>query len=200
MFVTDCRSGVKDSNNLVYGRTLPGFLSASWGSRSKNTNRCDWALRRRRGYVRVEIEHIPRQTFHRDPIRRLDPSAAGDTPAETIAHYEEPHLSSFAAVTRHRFGEGYGWYLGTIVAEEEFYDGIVGRILADAGIEPIVSPPPGVEAVLRSNDNRDLLFLINHTDEAKTVEVPKGKQELLTATQTPATLELKAFGVAVIEM
>jgi beta-galactosidase len=63
---------------------------------------------------------------------------------------------------------------------------------------PLVTPPPGVEASLRQGSGGDLLFLINHTEEQKTVPVPAGKTELLSGSRTKSELELARFGVAVI--
>ena len=90
-----------------------------------------------------------------------------------------PICANTAAVTRNHHGKGVGWYVGTIVAEEEFYDALISRLLADANIRPIVHPPRGVEVTTRGSDDHQLLFLVNHTDEEQNVEVPSGRRELL---------------------
>jgi beta-galactosidase len=120
--------------------------------------------------------------------------------AETLATYDEPHLKDFAAATRHEYEDGVGWYVGTIVQEDAFYDALMAKVLDDAEIESVIDPPDGVEACLRSGDGRKLLFLVNYTEEERTVDVPEGKLELLTDERTDAELKLDAFGVAVIEL
>ena len=108
-------------------------------------------------------------------------------------------MKPYAAVTRNKFGDGLGWYVGTIIDKPEFYDKLVAQLLDDADVRPLVKPPQGVEISVRSNVNRRLVFVINHTDEAATVNVPSGQQELLSKTMTGETLTLDGFGVAVIE-
>ena len=100
---------------------------------------------------------------------------------KTIAGYAEQwHMKPFAAVTRNTYGKGKGWYVGMVAQEDGFYDSLIHRLLDDAGIKPVVNPPLGVEASIRQGQGRRLLFLINHTDEPKTVAVPQGKAELLS--------------------
>ncbi|MEX0611887.1 MAG: Beta-galactosidase C-terminal domain [Pirellulales bacterium] len=103
-------------------------------------------------------------------------------------------------MTRNEFGDGIGWYVGTIVEETEFYDKLIASVLNDAEIRPIVQPPPGVEAATRASAERTLLFLINHTPEQQTPSVPLGNRELLTGRQTGETVKLEPFGVAVVEL
>jgi beta-galactosidase len=61
-------------------------------------------------------------------------------------------------------------------------------------------PPSGVEVSLRQSSNKRLLFVLNHTDEPRTVKVPKDKIELLTGQKTGESLTLDRFAVAVLEL
>jgi len=103
-------------------------------------------------------------------------------------------------VTRHAYGKGRGWYVGTVAKEEGFYDQLARALLTDAGIKPVVEPPGGVEAGVREGGGKKLLFLVNHTTTPKTVHVPAGKRELLSGQTTTGTLDLGILGVAVLEM
>ena len=94
---------------------------------------------------------------------------------------------------------GIAWYVGTIGKEAAFYDALIARVLADARVTAPLTPPPGVEAVVRSGQDRELLFLINHTADGQTVPVPTGRKELLSGTTTAATLTLDRHGVAVVQ-
>ena len=117
-----------------------------------------------------------------------------------MARYDQPHLKQFAAATRNQYGKGIGWYVGTIAGETTFYDKLVASLLKDAGIEPLIAPPSGVEVGTRASAKRELLFLINHTDTEKSLNVPKGNRELLADKLTGESLKLEPFGVAVIEL
>jgi beta-galactosidase len=120
--------------------------------------------------------------------------------AEAVAVYSGWPVQEYAAVTRHRHGKGLGWYVGTIVKEEGFYDSLARALAEDAGIAPVVAPPAGVEVVTREGSGRKLLFVLNHTAEPKTVPVPAGKRELLSGRVGSGTLELGPLGVAVLEL
>ncbi len=121
--------------------------------------------------------------------------------AKIVAGYPDQwHMKPFAAVTRNAYGKGNAWYVGMVAKEDGFYDDLIRRLLEDAGIKPVIHPPLGVEASIRQGQGRKLLFLINHTDEPKTVAVPQGRPELLSGTKTGESLTIDRFGVAVLEL
>lgn len=196
VLLVDCRTGIKDEHNLVYARTLPGLLSEVLGIRIDEYES-----------LRLGITDEQETTYGLQANELADRVFTATkyadwivpTSAQSIGKYDQPHLRKYAAVTRHSHGKGVGWYVGTIVAEEEFYDALMVRLLDDANIKPIVHPPRGVEIATRSGDNHQLLFLVNHTDEKQSVEVLSGRRELLTGTKTSDSLVLEGFGVAVIE-
>jgi beta-galactosidase len=64
----------------------------------------------------------------------------------------------------------------------------------------VVDPPEGVEVSVRQGEGRSLLFVINHTEGTQTVSVPAGKGRLLEGGTTGETLDLEAYGVAVIRL
>ena len=86
------------------------------------------------------------------------------------------------------------------VKEEAFYDALVANVLAGAHLAPVVKPPEGVEVSIREGAGKQLLFVINHTEQRQTVPVPAGKTELITGITTSDTLELDIYGVAVIKL
>jgi beta-galactosidase len=197
VLLADCRTAVKDETNLAYARTLPGLLSPVLGIKIE------------------EYESLRQGIQDKDEVTykfRTDGLAGGEftairyadwitpTTATPIARYEAPHLASYAATTRNQFGTGVGWYVGTIVDDTRFYDQLIARLFADAKIKPLVEPPPGIEVSVRSGEDRALLFVINHTERPVTVNVPLGRNEILSGNETGDTLKLDAFGVAVIEL
>ncbi len=90
--------------------------------------------------------------------------------------------------------------IGTVIKEDAFYDQLIAKLLDDADIKPLVKPPKGVEVSIRQGDDKKLLFVINHTEQPQTVNVPKGKLELLTNKKTKDTIRLDTFDVAVIKL
>ncbi len=193
VLVSDCRTAVKDSTGLCHLWTLPGLLSDALGISISEYEALDGAMR---------YKLACRKPFASRPCYAGVSFADWVTPAgaEVLAGYEERHMSGYAAVTRNSFGKGLGYYVGTIVEEETFYDELISDALSRAGVVPEVKPPHGVEAVVRANGEKKILFLINHEEEQRAVAVPAGKRELLSGTVTGSTVKLDPYGVAVIRL
>jgi len=193
----DSRTGVKDETNLCHARTLPGLLTEVLGIAIEEYESLNhewrgeaftYAVRGCGDFANVAYTATKTAEWVR-----------ADT-AETLAGYTDWHMQPFAALTRHRFGQGWGYFLGTVIEEEAFYDRLIADILARAGVVAPLTPPPGVEVSVREAGDRRLLFVLNHTETPQTVSVPAGKTELLTGLTTDATLTLDRFGVAVIQL
>ena len=187
VLLTDCRTGVKNETNLCYDRTLPGLLSDVLGITIEEYESVDAELSYPVSGMGGEFTAVKYVDW-------LTPAGA-----ETLATYRQWHLEPFAAATRNRYGEGTAYYVGTVISEPGFYDALVKEVLATASVTPLLTPPEGVEVSLRQGDGRQLLFLINHTEEQKTVAVPPGKTELISGTQTGETLMLDRYEVAVLK-
>ena len=189
ILVTDCRTGIKDETGLAHPRVLPGYLSRSLGIRIE------------------EYEAIPSK-LHYDVQGELGQFSAVQyadwiiaEKAQVKARFHAPrHMESFAAVTANKYGQGQGWYVGCVFSEQVFYDVLIEHLLKEANIQPIVTPPQGVEVSVRQDDEKQLLFLINHTDRRVTVQVPEGHTDLLSEERISNQLILERFGVAVIKL
>jgi beta-galactosidase len=191
VLVSDCRTGVKDATSLCHDRTLPGLLAPVFGIEIP------------------EYDAVPGNVAHpfvgKGPIAgtftgTLSTDWIAPGKAEVLASYQDWHLEPYAAVTRNHFGEGWAYYVGTVAKEDAFYDKLVAAVLASAKVKPPLTPPPGVEVSVRESAERRLLFLINHTEEEKTVTVPAGRTELISGKKTKGALTLGRFGVAVIRL
>src|SRR5262249_19964817 len=142
VLLADCRTGAKDLTNLAYARTLPGLLSPALGIEISEYESLRLGITDNEE-TKYSIQGDGQLGGKCDAIHYADWITLKG--ANAIAKYGEPHLESFAAVTRNAFGKGYGWYVGTIVEQTEFYDKLIGALLSDAGIRPLVKPPNGVE-------------------------------------------------------
>ena len=191
VLLTDCRSGVKDETNLCHARTLPGLLSDALGISIEEYE----ALPENDDYA-VKAASTFEGSFHAQFY--ADWLTAGG--AETLARYAEWHMRTFAAATRNRFGKGYGYYVGSVIKEDSFYDQLIADVLEKAGVKPLVKPPAGVEISLREGAGKRLLFIINHTEDEKAVPVPAGKIELIGGRKTGKKLILGRHGVAVLKL
>ncbi len=191
VLLADCRTGVKDENNLAHARTLPGLLSEPLGITIEEYETLPEG---------VEFRLHGALVGHHKFMAHQYADWLTPTGAESLAGYDSWYLEPYAAATRHQFGEGWGYYVGTVVQEPEFYDGLITDLLAHAGVEPLVKPPLGMEASIRSGGDKRLLFLVNHTEQELVAQVPPGGTELITGREVTGSVTLGVYGVAVIRM
>jgi beta-galactosidase len=119
--------------------------------------------------------------------------------AEAVAVFTADFYAGRPAVTRHAFGRGSAWYVGTR-PEPAYLERLLRRVCAEAGVQPVLDAPAGVEAVRRSApDGRGLLFLLNHNAARVDVTVPTAGTDLLTGAGHAGRLTLRPFGAAVLE-
>ena len=82
--------------------------------------------------------------------------------AEPVLSYADGPLAGRPAAARREVGFGVAWYLGTL-PDDETLGGLLGRVVAEAGVEPAAAAPRGVEVVRRRSDSGSWLFVLNHT-------------------------------------
>ena len=121
--------------------------------------------------------------------------------AEPLAVFRHDFYAGRAAVTRHAFGRGVAYYVGTL-PEAEAMKRLLRGILDEAGVLPVLETPQGVEAtVRRSEDGARYLFLLNHNGRSEAVALPAGvHHDLLSGRALAGTLELPPNGVAVMRL
>jgi beta-galactosidase len=116
--------------------------------------------------------------------------------AEQVAGYAEGPVAGSPAITRNAVGSGSAWYLGTTLADPELAR-LLGRVLSEAGVGPLVAGLPArVEVVRRRAGDTGYTFVINHTDEAVSVELAGA--ELITGEQVDGSWEVPAGAVRVV--
>ncbi|MBN1807928.1 MAG: beta-galactosidase [Planctomycetes bacterium] len=190
ILLTDCRSGVKDESGLCHERTLPGLLGEALGI----------SIEEYESMPDFEYRMAGANGFDGEWTARHYADWVTPVKAEVLARYGEWHMEAFAALTRNRYGDGYGYYMGTVCGEEAFYDALAAELAEKAGIRPILAPPAGVEATMREGNGRKIVFLVNHTEEEKEVGLPFAGTELISGKKTGMSARLGRYGVAVIEI
>ncbi|OPZ82060.1 MAG: Beta-galactosidase BgaA [bacterium ADurb.Bin429] len=190
VLLTDCRTGVKDETNLCHARTLPGLLAEVLGIEIEEyesiANELSFTI-----HGRAPLAGEFTAIHYADWITLRG--------AEALGAFKEWHLPDFPAATRHHFGKGVGYYVGTVVKEPAFYDALIADLLIKARVAPAeISLPDGVELSVRKGDGKEILFLLNHTQEKKKVNLPAGLTNLLTGQPADRSITLERFGVAVL--
>ncbi|MFE9448151.1 beta-galactosidase [Streptomyces sp. NPDC006739] len=119
------------------------------------------------------------------------------TGAEAVATYTDGPLAGVPAVTRHTHGAGTAWYLATL-PDPATLAALLGRVRAEAGVEPVRTAPEGVEVVRRRGADADYVFVIDHSGRGAEVSVAPGALELLTGKETVGSVTVAPGDVAVV--
>jgi len=119
--------------------------------------------------------------------------------AQVLGTYTAGSPAGRAAITLNSFGKGEAIYIGADLTATS-----LGRVLqvlaAHAGIKSPL-PASGVEVTLRQslrNNGKRWLFVLNHTTEAKTVDLPADFTDALSGAPRSGKLVLKPYDVVVL--
>ena len=118
--------------------------------------------------------------------------------AEPLATYVDGFYAETPAATRHSFGEGVAYYLGTR-SEGRYTKSLLEEVAREAGLRIPLEVPPGVEVVRRRSRESSFLFLLNHNEEPVEIALEQPGTNLLTDEERGGTLTLEPLGVVVVE-
>lgn len=166
IFVTSYFSGIVDEHDLVDDGGYPGRLRDLLGIWVEENdalpdgeyNAFSYCGRRHPADILCDLLHLEG--------------------ADALGMYEEDFYAGMPAVTVNQYGKGKAYYVGTH-SDEEFYQMFLDRLFSQNGIEPVHQTPFGVEAAVRENAGGRFLFLLNHTEERKTVVLERKYEDLL---------------------
>ena len=184
------RTGVKDEDNAVVNMKLPGLVARMSGVEVEE-------------YVSMAVDSVNAVQFGLPNVEEsftasiwadvLQPKGA-----YVVARYEDDYYAGKAAVTINSFGRGKVIYLGTM-GDAAFYAGVTQWIAELANLQPLLETPAGVEAAERWNGDQRLLFILNHTQQEKRINLDGSFTDLFSGeviqsniTIAPADLALLA--------
>lgn len=184
-------TGLVDENDLVFLEGAPGPWRNVLGLRVEETGACPEG-----GEVTWTEESAGSSTHHL-LIDRL--VLEGASP---VVIYRGGPFDGEPAVTRHEFGAGLSYYLGTYL-NASGYEAFFDRILVEKGIGCVLgeAPPTGVEVSVRvRQDGERHLFLLNHDPKSsKQITLPEGAfVDLLSGEGYEGALTLEPMGVRVL--
>jgi beta-galactosidase len=120
--------------------------------------------------------------------------------AEVVGTYRADFYAGTAAVTRHAFGRGYGWYVGAGL-DQAGVSWVVRRVLDEQGLSGPYPDVPDLETAVRvTPDGTRLLFLLNHRADPVDVTARVSGVDLLTARRIDhgQPLRFDPYGVMVL--
>jgi len=119
--------------------------------------------------------------------------------AEALASFEGGPMTGRPAVTVHRHGQGYVFYVGTDTEEQAFYDNFIGILQERFEIAPLLPVPFGVEVVSRQTSQHTYLFLLNLTALPQRIPLTAPARELISNDWLETEVVLPPLGVAILE-
>ena len=190
-FVTTFMSGIVDQSDNVHLGGYPGPLRDVLGIWVEEI---DALAPEQRNQVWLKKGQLSKEQYDCRMVCDLL-HAEG---AEVIAEYGTDFYKGMPAVTKNNFGKGEAWYIGT-VPEQELLNELIGNLLKAKGIQGFENLPTGVEIASREKEGNVFYFVMNHTEEIKTIETPfQGYEDLLTGNQATSQIELKPFDVKIL--
>jgi len=147
------RTGVKDEDNIVMtDMPLPGRLSEVTGCSVYEYD----SLNERRVKVSMGKEDDLYATVWADLV-------TPDSDTETLAYYADSFYKGVSCVTRHKYGRGTCYYVGT-EPDDELMKLIMDDVLKTARIEEKYEADAGIEITERVKGENTYIFAINHSD------------------------------------
>lgn len=164
-FITTFFSGIVDENDLVRTGGYPGELRKLLGI---------WAEE-----IDALLPSQRNRMVWKDSSPGLKPEYGCGLLCDLIhsegaavkAVYGDDFYRGMPALTVNKFGEGEAWYLATS-PEAAFLQDWLPRLCGSLGIAPLLPDlPEGVETTQRSKDGQGYMFLLNHNEDAVTINL-----------------------------
>ncbi len=156
------RTGVKDVHNLcMTDRELPGRLGELAGIEVLEYDCLKGT------HVKVQYQGQSLQADLWSDLMRILPET------EILAEYDSEFYKGEPCITKHPYGEGVCYYVGTQPGEE-LMEALMTEICQKAGVKTVCSAQKDVECVVREKDGNRFLFVVNHSSEEKSYIVPEG--------------------------
>lgn len=119
--------------------------------------------------------------------------------AESLADFCEDYVAGSPAVTRHRYGKGTGYYLGTSL-DRDGLSWMVEHICRESGVQMRADLPAGVECTRRVNGEQAWVFVLNYSKQPVEMQAPAAGVDLISGEEVGGMLRLEPYGAAVIQV
>lgn len=190
--VATFRTAVKDEFGRIHDETLPAGMRDLFGAE-------------------VAEYHAPRPEEQNRLLGNSSALEGGPWPAKSwmdvlsplegasvLATYGGPFAAGRPAIVAKKYGQGTAYYVGTW-SDPELLFKLLALVCREAGVEPVMATPDGVEALVRRGAEAAYLFLLNHNGTPCEVRIERPFERVLLGTVTDGRAQLEPFGAAVVE-
>jgi beta-galactosidase len=118
--------------------------------------------------------------------------------AKVLARFVEDYHAGQPCLTENRFGKGKAYYLAT-QPEPDFIKTFLKYLTDLHAVGSPLSVPAGVEAVKRTKNGQEYLFILNHNNHPAEFAVPGAFQDLISGNGLQNELILKPKGTVILK-
>jgi len=119
--------------------------------------------------------------------------------AKPIATFRGRRMAGAPAVTRHRHGQGWVFYVGTDCTEDGFHEALARVVGVTGNLPPLIPAPYGVEVVSREDSETIFYFLLNLTEITQSnIDLPGPMDDLIAEQRGLTRVSLGPLDVAVL--
>ncbi|HEU5228425.1 MAG TPA: beta-galactosidase trimerization domain-containing protein, partial [Ktedonobacteraceae bacterium] len=120
--------------------------------------------------------------------------------AQELAVFADDYYANGPALTSHQFGQGRAYYLATH-GNADLLGKLLRQLCQQAQVASVLETPAGIEATKRvRTDGRELLFLLNHSEQPQQVKLPAGTfTSLLDGRAVEGQIDVKGLDVVVLQ-
>jgi len=182
------RSGMKDGDNALYPERQPGPLASLLGGRVEQF------------YALKDAVPVEGDMLHSNASIWAELLSTSSPDTKVLLRYGKSNgwLDGQPAVISRRVGKGSITYVGTIL-DDAATATLTAHLLSEAHVTPAsLVVPDGVEASVRSGPGGAVHFLINFSDKAQTIHLPKAMKDELGSGGKVSDLALPVSGVAIL--
>jgi beta-galactosidase len=194
-FVTTYWSGITNENDLCFLGGFPGPLRKVMGIWSEEIdvlyddekNQIVPTLDNALGMMNTYDARIFCDLIHTET-------------AETMATYAHDFYAGRPALTVNHFGKGEAYYIA-FRGDGDFETAFYILLMEKMGISPVLDAdlPLDVTCQMRSNTEKDFLFLMNFSGDEKEIDLQeRDLTDMLTGEKVQDTILLPGFGVAIL--
>lgn len=189
-FITGYMAGIHDEHDLVVPGGYPGKLRDLMGVWVEEIDALapDETIEVHGDAVDAKGE-IVASIIHREGVRRLATYGGGE------------FYAGHSALTVNTYGKGKAYFVGTPL-DETGMSAFMAPIIKELGLKPLDTPEDVSLSVRYGDDGVRYAFLINNSESDKRLCLDElnGGVELLTGHVVDGPVELKPYGVNVIEL
>jgi beta-galactosidase len=124
-----------------------------------------------------------------------------DEHASVIGKYRSDFYSGRPALTVNKFGNGFSYYIAARTEDGflvDFYEGIIKKYGIRKNLDTVL--PEGVTVQSRMNGETEYLFIMNFSEEKRSVDVGNGNfKDAITKTGIKGRIDLPVYGFCILE-